>query len=309
MSSDTPEQPTCPSCQAPVHADWRFCQECGAERPGLYEGGDADPGIAGLQDLAPAVTDEGESRGEPVPWRPLESIAVYVLSLFAVTAFVGVVAMFLGDTEDAAATDTLFIVSLIGFQLTLTALTIVWVRVRHRAPLESLGLRRPSKRGIAQGVLGGILGVAIATGIGVLQGLLIQASTGEPPPQPEQLPLEQAASIPTIVLLGIATIILAPVSEELFFRGMLFRSLRARRALRSALLISSLWFAFAHTDLGRLFGGDPLGALILIAPILSLAFVLGTLMDRWRNVWVPIVAHATFNVVGFSMQLPELMRG
>lgn len=306
MTEETTTQPRCPSCDAPVHEDWRFCQECGAERPGLY-GEDADPALDPLRAATGQLEPAEAARG--VPWRAIEAVPVYLLTLASVIAVLPIVGLLLGDPDAPGVQDTALAIGLVGFQLATVGITVAWVRIRHGAAIATLGMRRPTGRMLGYGVVAGLLGLAVATGIAWIQALLIQASTGSEPPAPDQLPLEDPASVGLVVLLGIATILLAPISEELFFRGMLFQGLRMRRTLRASVLITSFWFAIAHLDLEMVFGGDPLQTLIVIPPIFGLALVLANAMERFGNVWVPIVAHATFNVFGFFVQVPELLRG
>src|SRR5919204_351974 len=51
-----------------------------------------------------------------------------------------------------------------------------------------------------------------------------------------------------LVLALLVTAVAAPICEEIFFRGMLFRLLRRRLALWAAVLLSALAFALAHAS-------------------------------------------------------------
>ena len=78
--------------------------------------------------------------------------------------------------------------------------------------------------------------------------------------------------------------ILVPVSEELYFRGLLYRWFQLRFRLWPAVLLSSLLFGLAHYD--------------SLAVVIS-SFVLGVVnalaMQRTKSIWVPIVMHAVTN--------------
>jgi membrane protease YdiL (CAAX protease family) len=86
-------------------------------------------------------------------------------------------------------------------------------------------------------------------------------------------------------LLGAATgALLAPVVEELVFRGFLFTRWARRFGLVRGLAFSALLFGLLHLSL------QPLGAL-------TLGFMAGLLYLRTRSLWSPIVAHLTNNLI------------
>ncbi len=86
-----------------------------------------------------------------------------------------------------------------------------------------------------------------------------------------------------LVLVGLAVVV-APVTEELVFRGGLFHFARGRLPRWAALLLPACIFAALHHNLA---GFAPLAAL---GVIFSLAY------ERTGNLAVPMVAHALFNL-------------
>ncbi|MGH9224556.1 MAG: lysostaphin resistance A-like protein [Acidimicrobiales bacterium] len=82
----------------------------------------------------------------------------------------------------------------------------------------------------------------------------------------------------------------APIVEELFFRGLLLRSLLRRTSPVWAVVISGVLFGLAHPqDL-------PAEALILvIVSLCALGILLGALVVRFGRLGPAIVAHAAFN--------------
>lgn len=97
-----------------------------------------------------------------------------------------------------------------------------------------------------------------------------------------------------LVLLGIFVVIGAPMVEELFFRGLLLRSLEKTKGLASlgrratptvAVLISAVAFGVAHFELLQLLG------------LVAFGVILGVLAERWRRLGPGIFAHASFNAV------------
>jgi membrane protease YdiL (CAAX protease family) len=80
--------------------------------------------------------------------------------------------------------------------------------------------------------------------------------------------------------------ILAPLVEEIFFRGFLFQGFRAKYGWLSAMLLSSAIFAAAHLDLASLI------------PTFILGNLLAYLYHRSNSVWPGVVLHVLVNTFG-----------
>ena len=91
------------------------------------------------------------------------------------------------------------------------------------------------------------------------------------------------ASRAFLVALGVLGIVVAPVTEELLFRGALFGSLRARIGSRAAALLSSLLFAAVH------------GSLTALVPLFVLALVLCWVYERSGSLVAPVAVHMLNN--------------
>lgn len=150
---------------------------------------------------------------------------------------------------------------------------------------DDLGLRRENLlRNVLRGVLAGLIIVLL---IIVLNSLLISIITSYTGLQPEaqtvtQLVLELDGGIPLAIMI-IIVVFLAPLFEELFFRGLVYPFLADRWDDRKAILGSSLLFGLAH--------GNPWS--ILPAMLGGIALVL--LFRRYKNLWTAVFAHSTWN--------------
>ena len=150
------------------------------------------------------------------------------------------------------------------------------------APLRSLGLR---------GAKLSHFGVAILTWIAYFAAaavcaLLISALFGVDTEQ-EDIAGELGVDDPSLLVAISAVALLvavAPLSEELFFRGMVFAGLRTRLALWPAALLSGVIFGLPHVPTG------PLAALLLVI----LGTALAWLYERTGSLWPCIFVH-TFN--------------
>jgi hypothetical protein len=111
------------------------------------------------------------------------------------------------------------------------------------------------------------------------------------------------------VVVGIvAPVIVAPLIEELFFRGLLQRSLAsafggARRlgAAAPAILITSVLFALAHVVVGETSGAS---AIATAAGTFAFSVIVGVIASATDRIGGAIVAHVVFNGVAVLVLWP-----
>ncbi len=112
----------------------------------------------------------------------------------------------------------------------------------------------------------------------------------EPPP-------ELITGIPDIFGRGLAgfliaifvTVIVAPLVEEIFFRGFIYAALRDKIGVVWAALVSSFIFAVFH------------GSLWTVVPIMLLGFVLVYLYERGGSIGPPVIFHSLNNLVSLLL--------
>ena len=106
--------------------------------------------------------------------------------------------------------------------------------------------------------------------------------------------VDRGQSTAADVVLVVALCVLTPLAEEVFFRGMLFRSLHRATRLAVALVVGGLVFGLLHYD----FKPAPGRVLLVQIGMLSLfGLALCTLAHRTGRLAAGIVAHAAFNAV------------
>lgn len=91
---------------------------------------------------------------------------------------------------------------------------------------------------------------------------------------------------PWLFIVGAAVV--APVVEELFFRGFLFAGLRQRLGWVKAGLISAALFSLVHFTPTAM------------PPIFLLGCIFALLYEKSRSLWPAILVHATMNTVGVA---------
>ena len=113
-----------------------------------------------------------------------------------------------------------------------------------------------------------------------------------------ETPEDELASSTVIgaVAVGLAVIVVAPVTEELFFRGFFYRALRTRMRVLWAVLIDSAVFAVIHVQ----YIAEP--AIFIVIAAFAVAACL--VYERTGSIFAAIAIHAAFNTVASLGSFP-----
>lgn len=143
-------------------------------------------------------------------------------------------------------------------------------------------------KGSLRGAIG--TGLAVGAGIVVVSGAIILAGSSiDPTVERRVRDVEKIGTVPwQVVLMVVALVVLAPLGEELLFRGLLLRALVRRLVFWPAAAISAAIFAGAHADSYLIWPR----AIALVLTGLALAW-----LYRRRGYWASVTAHATVNAV------------
>jgi hypothetical protein len=202
-----------------------------------------------------------------------------VLALaLAIVAYAALAASPLGDEGVAAVATVLTGVLIVALAL------LMWRGLP--AHERRLALARKHSRG-------GAVGQGVNIGIGLVIGALavIAAATLVDDGLRERIEDVEAdlgSAWWQVLLVVIALVVLAPLGEELLFRGLLLRGLVRRVRFWPAAVLSGLVFAAAHADVYTLWPR----AITLAATGVVLAW-----LYRWRGFLASVTAHATVNAV------------
>ena len=88
-----------------------------------------------------------------------------------------------------------------------------------------------------------------------------------------------------LVPLILLTAVIAPISEEVLFRGLLFRYLRSAMGVTPAILCSAAMFTVMHDSITSW------------GPLMALGSILAWTYHRSGDLWIPIFIHAIFNSI------------
>jgi len=113
--------------------------------------------------------------------------------------------------------------------------------------------------------------------------------------QPEQEDIARSLGLGSGVLTTLLAVFLiaiaAPVSEELFFRGMLFGGLRRSMGRMPAAAVSALVFGALHATTG----------VTAVPPLIVFGFVLALLYERTGSLLPGMLGHAINNALALAL--------
>lgn len=219
--------------------------------------------------------EEGNSRQVSVPWTTRDVwLGIAAFGAWLVVAIGFAVFMLLLSWQIN-----------LGLFVTLWELPLVvpawWFTVRK----YKVGWRALGVQGFSLDFLGvGVALLILAMGFNLVYNVVLSQFDLES--QMDLVALFEDLSSPWLLLVG--GIVVAPVVEELFFRGFVFAGLRERYGWRKAGLISAGLFAVLHFQ--------PL----MVLPILLLGMIFAYLYHRSGSIWPAVIVHVLTNAAGLG---------
>ena len=189
-----------------------------------------------------------------------------------------------GLGEDAAES-----VTQVAGSLTILVLALL---IRQKSPSHRRRLTTAAQRASRRSLL---VGVPIGLAMTAIAVTIIWAGTAVDHNAEQQLERLSDLSVPSPsvwqkVLLGVALMALAPLGEELLFRGLILRALVTRMPFHAAAPISGALFAASHPDAWLLWPRAV--ALLMLGTVLALTY-------RRFGYRGSVAAHATVNTLAF----------
>lgn len=102
---------------------------------------------------------------------------------------------------------------------------------------------------------------------------------------------QESDDIIQIGLLAVTAVVIAPLCEEIVFRGLFYPVMKKFSGPWLAALCSGLVFAAAH------------GNLTVLLPLFILGILLVVVYEKTGSIWAPIAVHFCFNATTISIQL------
>ena len=171
------------------------------------------------------------------------------------------------------------------------SIVLVWRFVREHGIswAEGFGLRNALFRAIMLGVITIIVFLPLGSvlqhfSVSLLEYLGIKAAA-----QQAVQVLHGIGQGAGLVAFALVTVVIAPLGEELLFRGVLYPSVKYAGFPKLALWGSSILFAAIHLNLAT------------FLPLLLLALLLVWLYEQTDNLIAPLAAHALFNAINLLL--------
>lgn len=279
----------CPFCRTPRGYSALPCPQCGQALPVL-------PGYA----PPPAAPSASPSRAREIRGGQVVGALFFALLLANFAVMLLVLPVFADPSTTAAQVNALssaawfILVGLVVQDSILTAVAFDQAVFRKRLTWDEMGLsmkRGPFSVGrqVGLGLGAGAFTFALSTlALLILLEALARAGLGDlgastSPTQP------RIRSLSDYEFWLVAGVVVAPLAEEVFFRGYALGGFAKRRDFNRGLAVTSALFAAVHLD--------P----VAFVPLWAAGLVLGTLFLMTGSLVAPIVAHATNNFIVMTL--------
>lgn len=223
-------------------------------------------------------------RGGPVG--PATSGFGWLLVSFFLSLNLAAFAQVASGTMPRADSILSIVVGTVSFQGATLALIWWFVREHDVTLRDAFGLRAPHlPKAVLLGVT--VAGAAFALQLGYVH--LLDLLRVELPEQHLIEIMRLKRNVAERIYLGLFAIVIAPVAEEMLFRGVLYSAIKQLGFRRIALWGTAILFALIHMNLST------------FVPLMLLAVGLALLYEKTDTLFAPIVAHGCFNAINFAM--------
>lgn len=181
------------------------------------------------------------------------------------------------------------------YSLHLTALTnvvlipiyILLLRGDEKKRRNSLGIRYTTP-GIKRLWVVFVLGMSAAVSVNVIVSLSQIARFS-----PKYQQVSEVIYSGGLFMEIVSAVIAAPILEELFFRGMIYKRLRDMINVKAAVVISAMFFGAFH------------GNLVQFVYAFIIGLMLAYVYEKFKTIWAPVIFHVGANLI--SVLITEFM--
>ena len=155
---------------------------------------------------------------------------------------------------------------------------------------EGFGFGAPRLgRALLLSLIVGAASLPIILSLGNLCAKIMRMIKMDPVAQESVQTLQSSESLGIKLLIGFLAVVVAPLAEEVIFRGIIYPTIKQHGYPRFALWGTSFLFAAVH------------GNLMIFIPLTFLAVVLTLLYETTDNILAPVLTHSLFNLANFFL--------
>lgn len=248
--------------------------------------------------LDPAIPGAGVKRGldgRPLAtWRWWEVLGFTLLGFFLGSIAVVPIVLVVGTTTTpSGASGASELLQGIVVDLILLGTLFVWLRSRHPTWWQIIGF--PTRQRLAKEIaIGAGLGLVVRLIAGVASALFLiglQHATDRTVDMPQQV--SSGLSVTGFALFAVYAVIVAPITEEFVFRGLLYRSVRDRWGVAWGAIASAVPFGLVHFIPGQPWPNVLALQLTMVVTGVGLALI----YERRGTVVADMAGHAAFNLL------------
>src|SRR5882724_12025284 len=185
-------------------------------------------------------------------------------------------------------------IAILSFQGAMLILIPGFLRENQIRFIDAFGLSNQWLHALLYGLIAACIFLPVGQGLQWASAKVIEHLTHfKPEDQSAVQTVRNASSWVHRLVLGGGTIVVAPLAEEMLFRGILYPCIKAAGFRRLAFWGTAVAFAAVHMNLMN------------FLPLFVLALVLTLLYEKTNNLLAPIATHSLFNAVNFVMLLRQ----
>ncbi|RJQ31351.1 MAG: CPBP family intramembrane metalloprotease [Actinobacteria bacterium] len=162
---------------------------------------------------------------------------------------------------------------------------LYYLRVKYHTGVRSLGFNKLKIISSFFLDLGLMAIFVIAT---IFYQVILRVFNIKIPSQEAELLKLFGTKLSSLILLFVITVVIAPIVEEMFFRGFLYQAIKSDYGISKAMWVSAIVFALFHFSM-----------LVVLPLFILIGVMLAFVYERYKSLWASIMLHAMNNFVSF----------
>jgi hypothetical protein len=226
--------------------------------------------------------------GRPWPFEKfLRKLLALLICIYLGFFLMWVIGRLTGEHDDLQSSTLRILIGVLAFQGAAIVLVHFFLRQHHLTWAEGFGFKNNPGQALTLGACVGLASLPVIWTLQAISADVLQKLSFHPQEQETVSLLRATDAWSNRALMGIATVLIAPVAEEIIFRGILYPAVKRAGYPRLALWGTSILFGLIHVNLGT------------FVPLTFLAVVLAYLYEYTGNLLACITVHCVFNAANF----------